>query len=206
MPGPHLSGHGLQGPHGAVLFLHGGRERDSAAVRPTDLPVLRMEWLRRAVEPRLRAEGFSVYFLRFAVRGWNGDGASAIADACWALDEIARRASESGNDSHGIVLVGHSMGGRTAVHAARHRRVESVVALAPWLPDGESVDGVIGRRLAVAHGTSDHTTSPKASRRFVARAVDAGAAATWTSVGRDGHALLRRRRVWDDFVVAEATR
>ena len=38
-----------------------------------------------------------------------------------------------------VVVLGHSMGGRTACRVADHDLVRGVVALAPWLPPGESV-------------------------------------------------------------------
>ena len=189
-------------PSSAVLLLHGGRVRGRSAVRRSDLPVLRVELLRRDITERLAAEGIATWFLHFRERGWNGDGASAVADATWALDQIALACGHV--DEIPIVVVGHSMGGRAAVHVAAHRSVETIVGLAPWLPDGEDVEGFGGKRLLIAHGTWDRTTSAKESVRYLERARADGASASFTAVPRVGHAMLRERRVWNDYVVDAA--
>ncbi len=176
-------------PPGVVLLLHGGRENSRQPVTRRQLTVLRMIPIGWAVR-RLRPE-LTVARLRHRYRGWNGASASPVDDAMWALDRI--------QDRYGavpVVLVGHSMGGRTAMRAAAHPSVLGVVALAPWLPGGEPVHGVAGKDVAVVHGTRDHTTSASASFDFTARAAGIARRSVSVQVARSGHTMLRRWREW----------
>ena len=175
----------------AVALLLPGGKADSfdpvdrhhlAGVRM--LPFARM--LGRAGRGRL-----AVWTLRYRVRGWNGAEMSPVEDATWALDEIRRR--------HGdvpVVLLGHSMGGRTAMRVAGSASVRGVVGLAPWLPDGEPVQQLAGRRVLVIHGSADRVTSPGASRRFVDRAAGVAAEASYIALPGETHAMLLRARTW----------
>jgi pimeloyl-ACP methyl ester carboxylesterase len=89
-----------------------------------------------------------------------------VADAEWALDRIL--------DRHGdvpVTLIGHSMGGRTAVAVAGHPNVVALAALAPWLPAGEPYEQVAGRAVLVVHGRLDTTTSPRGSLEWARRAA-----------------------------------
>ena len=177
---------------GAVLFLHGGRERSFEPVRAYRLAVIRVQLLAWFVGRRLARHGVSVWALRFSVRGWNGDGMSPVADARWALAEIDRRAGPLPT-----VLIGHSMGGRTAMRVADAANVVGVIGLAPWLPSGEPLDALNGRLLRIAHGTADRTTDPTLSRAFADRAIGLATSVAYEVVPGDGHALLRHPRAWN---------
>jgi predicted esterase len=210
--GRHLSCRGPVGAAaGAVLFLHGGTEHSTAAVTRYQLAVVRVAILAADVRRRLAGREVSVWTLRFGVRGWNGDGAGPVADALWALDRV--RAAHQGRPCDGelsaghppIVLAGHSMGARTALRVAGSDGVAGVVALAPWVPAGEPVAQVAGRRIVVAHGTDDRTTDPAASRRWVDRARDAGGRVSYVEVPGDGHAMLRRAGHWHALTAAAIT-
>jgi alpha-beta hydrolase superfamily lysophospholipase len=185
-------------PRGTVtavaLVLHGGRETSTSPVRARHLAVVRMRPFADAIERSGRADGVAVARLRHAVRGWNGDLRSPVGDAVEALDRIS--AAYPGAP---VALVGHSMGGRTALHVAGHPAVTTVVGLAPWIEADDPVDTVRGRHLFIAHGTRDRTTSPKASAAFVQRAQDSAASATFVAVHREGHPLLRRATLWHDL-------
>jgi predicted esterase len=89
------------------------------------------------------------------------------------------------------------MGARTSVHVADDEAVRGVVALAPWLPPGEPVAALAGKRLVAAHGNRDRITSPRATRAYVERAIAVGAEATYVDMGRVGHYLLRRVPDWN---------
>ena len=124
------------------------------------------------------------------LRGWNGDQASPVGDLNRALDDIVA--------AHGpvpVVLIGHSMGARAAMRAAGHPAVYGVAGLAPWLPPGEPVEQLAGRRVLVAHGTADAITNPQETWAYVKRAR---AVTEVTAVEvRDGdHPMLRRARLW----------
>ena len=176
---------------GVALVLHGGRERSHAGVTAGNLAVRRMRPFARDLARTGGPDGLAVWSLRYRVRGWNGSEQSPVTDATWAITEIARR--------HGdvpIVLVGHSMGGRTAIHAAGAPSVVALCALAPWLPPGEPYEQVAGRAALVVHGTLDTTTSPRASLVW-ARAASTVTDRVWRiEVRRGRHAMLWRASLW----------
>ena len=178
-------------PTGAVLALHGGRVRGHRQVGRLDLPVLRMRCLARAVHQQVAPHGVAVWVLRFDVQGWNGIEASPVDDARQALQEIARH----GNPP--VVILGHSMGGRTAMRVAGEPNVCGVVALAPWLPAGEPMGDLTDRRLLIAHGTGDRTTDPRLSRSYASKAWGVATKVRHIDVEGDGHALLRRPTTWN---------
>jgi dienelactone hydrolase len=114
-----------------------------------------------------------------------------VRDAEWALRQLTERFP-----GLPIGLVGHSMGGRTAMRVAGHPSVRAVVALAPWLPDGEPVEQLRGRSVLIAHGNTDVVTSPRASRRFAARAQSVAERVGFVTVCGDIHAMVLRWRTW----------
>ena len=93
------------------------------------------------------------------------------------------------------MLIGHSMGARAAIRAAGHPAVSAVAGLAPWLPGGEPVGQLAGRRVLLVHGTADGITSPADTWAYVerARAVTEVAA---IEVRNGDHPMLRRARLW----------
>lgn len=182
---------GLDRVEAVALVLHGGREASRAEVKRRHLAVRRMRPFARGLAAAGGDDGLAVWLLRNRVRGWNGTERSPVADARWALTEIAAR--------HGdvpVVLVGHSMGGRTAVHVAGDDRVVAVVALAPWLPPGEPYEQVAGRAVLVVHGQLDATTSPRASLAWARRAATVTDRIWWVEVRREQHAMLLRAPLW----------
>jgi alpha-beta hydrolase superfamily lysophospholipase len=179
-----------------VLMLHGGKADSSAPARPWHLSALRLRFLADAVHRAERGRGVAVWSLRYRVRGWNGAEASPVADARWALDRIRA--------AHGevpVILVGHSMGGRTALRVVDDPSVCAVLGLAPWLPEGEPRLPLGRRRLLVVHGTADRWTDPAASREYVAAAAAEGTPAQWVPIADVGHFMLRERRRWRDLTV-----
>lgn len=178
-------------PRAAVLFLHGGRADSHSPARPWHLAALRMRPFVRAVAAALPPDPVALAQVRYRVRGWNGQGADAFRDAQRALDELERLVGDVP-----VVLVGHSMGGRAALAAARAPQVRAVVALAPWCPAGEPVAHLSGKDVVVLHGDRDRVTSAEASSTFVARARLAGARARAHIVPGGDHAMLRDSARW----------
>jgi pimeloyl-ACP methyl ester carboxylesterase len=178
-------------PRAVALVLHGGRSKSTGPVRPNQLTVLRMIPFARSLRGHGASGGLVVARLRYRVRGWNGPAQSPVADVRWALAELAGRFPGAP-----VVLVGHSMGGRAALYAADGPSVAGVVALAPWLERDDPVQPVAGRRVLLAHGSSDRTTDPAASAEFARAAAGIAASVSYVRVSGDGHAMLRRAALW----------
>ena len=195
-PRPHLHVMAPPGPvRAVVLVLHGGREASTARTRPTQLAVLRMLPIARALARAGRPHGIAVARLRFAVRGWNGDLRSPVADARWAIDQLVERFPDVP-----VALVGHSMGGRTALQVADHPAVTTVVGLAPWIERTDPTGAVAGRRVLLVHGSDDRITDPRRSKQFVREVEPITVSASFVTVEGDKHAMLGRASVWNALV------
>ena len=202
-----------------AVILHGGKPHSLSPVPWFSASWLRMWDLGRAIAHlvrRRRLRGIGVVLVRNSVRGWN-DGAehSALSGARWVLDEISRQYPAAG-----VVLVGHSMGGRVACALADYPTVRGVVGLAPWLPGtavtaGEpaSPEAMLfsdDQALAVAHGTNDRWCPPAQSLSMCERTVAADVPTIRAEMTGAGHFLLRAPQQWRRFtalsVVAMAQR
>jgi dienelactone hydrolase len=135
--------------------------------------------------------GLAVWSLRDSVRGWNGPDMSPLHDARWALQQINLQ-----HPGVPVYLLGHSMGGLTAVWAADEPHVDAVVALAPWLNPGTPASRVAGRKVLIVHGTEDRMTSAAESLKFAHRATGSAASMQYVSLRSAGHFMLRRGRLW----------
>ena len=154
--------------------------------------------MQRTISPDAHAAGVSTWLLRYRHRGWNG-GQGPVEDARWALSEVRRELGDLP-----VVLLGHSMGARTSVHAAGHDSVVGVVGLAPWFPPGERVAALAGRHLVAAHGRRDRITSYRATAAFVERARGVASSAELRDMGPVGHYMLRRVPSWNDVALSSA--
>ncbi len=176
---------------GVALVLHGGKSHSREPVEPMHLSPARMIPFARHLHRAGRQNGLAVWSLRNSVRGWNGADMSPLLDARWALEQISRQ-----HPGVPVFLVGHSMGGLTAVCAADHAQVEAVVALAPWLSPGTPVSAVAGRKVLIVHGTADRWTSPSASLAFSRRAAAGAASMQYVALKGVGHFMFRKIRLW----------
>ncbi|GHG28149.1 MULTISPECIES: alpha/beta hydrolase [Amycolatopsis] len=180
-----------------VLVLHGGAERGTGTVPPWKPAFLRMVPIARALHRAGRKDGVEVRLVRNRRYGWNAPAEDPIEDARWALDRI-----HADHPGLPVVLVGHSMGARVALRVADDPAVRGVCALAPWTPRGEPVEAVAGRSVLIVHGTRDRMTSPAESHAFAERAAGVAARVARFEIANEGHAMLRRARVWTRLTVA----
>lgn len=177
---------------GVALVLHGGRSDSFESVRARHLSPARMLPFARALRNAGTDEGLAVWTLRNRYRGWNGAAMSPVQDARWALNHISRE-----HPGVPIYLLGHSMGGLTALCVADHPQVEAVVALAPWLNAETPVERVAGRRILIVHGTEDRWTSPGNSLAYARRADGVAESVDYVSLKGAGHFMFRRLHLWN---------
>lgn len=176
-----------------VLVLHGGRARSKQPTSASQLAYRRMVPFARAI----RYPGTAVWLVRNRVRGWNEPERDALIDARSALDAARQRYPGAG-----IVLVGHSMGGRAALLAAGAEGVTGVCALAPWLEPGDPVAQLAGRSVVIAHGDRDTWTDPARSEDYARRARHVTPEVCRFVVRGSGHPMLRRAGDWTSLVRA----
>ncbi|MFJ3227718.1 prolyl oligopeptidase family serine peptidase [Streptomyces sp. NPDC086783] len=190
---------------GVVLLLPGGDETSDR--RPSPLvAAASVRALGRRLTQAGRTEGLATHVVHYRYRGWNGAEAHLARDASWAADEVVRRYGDVP-----VCLAGVDMGARAALRAAGHSAVNSVLALAPWLPEEdvaappEPVKHLAGRRVLIVHGTNDQRTDPELSFRLAARAKKANRDICRFEVHSDGHHLHQHRAevhaLAEDFVM-----
>lgn len=169
-----------------MLLLHGGKDGTStSAARGWWPPVLRMRLIGSAMRRSPATGRLAGYLLVDELRSWNGGG-PPVRDARWALGQL-----RAAHPRTPIVVVGHSMGGRVAVRVMDEDAVVGAVGLAPWLPDGEPVPELSGRRLLLLHGTADRIIPVTYSQRWAARA-----GVELRTVPGGDHSMLRPLPTW----------
>ena len=185
-------------PRAMILVLHGGKPRSREAIDGRSASWRRALWLQRDIARRAHESGVGVWLLRYRERGWNG-GTDRAADARWALDELRA--------AHGdvpVVLLGHSMGARVAVHVADDPSVRGVVGLAPWWSAEDPVATLAGRTLRAAHGRRDRITSFRETARYVERAQAVAASAELRDMGSLGHYMITGSSRWHDVAISSS--
>jgi len=174
-----------------ALVLHGGRADSYDPVRGRHLSPARMLPFARVLRRRGGRHGLAVWTLRNRYRGWNGQDMSPVHDARWALSRISQE-----HPGVPVYLLGHSMGGLTALSVADDPQVQAVVGLAPWLNRHTAVQPVAGCRVLIVHGADDRWTSPANSLDYARRADGVAASIDYVSLTGAGHFMVRRAALW----------
>ncbi|MEV0091967.1 alpha/beta hydrolase [Streptomyces sp. NPDC050738] len=173
---------------GVTLLLPDGEPHSKRG--PSLLAYATVRPLARRLARAGAEEGLAAHIVRYRYRGWNGTDAHLARDARWAVEEVMRRYGDIP-----VCLAGHGMGARAALHAAAHPAVNSVLALAPWLPEDdvaatpEPVKQLVGRQVLIVHGTNDARTDPELSFRLAERIKKINRDTCRFEVHSDGHAL-----------------
>ena len=190
----------------AVVCVNGGQ---AAQVEGTWSASL--EWLVRRLAPRFPELAFAE--VRYRIKSWN--------NLDWCVEDARAAVAQVGAER--TLLLGFSMGGTVSVRTADDPSVETVLGLAPWLPDQLSLEPLRGKRLRVLHGSLDRAfpgipgVAPALAKRGFERALALGAEGEFTLIrgGLHGIALrapsgrliaLPRASIWASLVADELTR
>jgi pimeloyl-ACP methyl ester carboxylesterase len=189
----------------AVVCVNGGQGSEVEGTWSASL-----EWLVRRLAPEFPPLGFAE--VRYRIKSWKRLD-WCVADARAAVVEVG---------APRVLLLGFSMGGAVAVQAAVEPAVDTVVGLAPWLPDRLSLEPLRGHRFAVIHGQLDRWlpgipgVSAASSRRGFERARALGVEGDYTLIPGALHGIafrageralpLPRATSWARHVGAELAR
>jgi alpha-beta hydrolase superfamily lysophospholipase len=189
-------------PRAAILMLHGGKARSTEPVTGRSLSWRRSLVMQQSIARSALDRGVSVWLLRYAVAGWNAEAPGGPTPPPDARNALAHLKSELG--AVPVVLLGHSMGARTAVAVADDPEVTGVIALAPWFPPDEPVRALAGKHLVAAHGRRDRITSFAHTQAYVERASQVAASARMIDMGSRGHYLISGSYIWNDIALSHS--
>ena len=190
----------------AVVCVNGGQATEAAGTWSASL-----EWLVRRLAPQFPRLQFGE--VRYRIKSWR--------KLDWCIEDA--RAAVHALAAPRTLLVGFSMGGAVATQAADEPTVQTVVGLAPWLPERLPLDALRGRRLRIIHGALDRWlpgipgVSPTGSRAGFERARALGVEGEYTLIpgalhgvavrAHWGHAFpLPRAATWARLVGEELAR
>ncbi len=189
----------------AVVCVNGGQSSEVEGTWSASI-----EWLVRRLAPEFPALGFAE--VRYRIKSWKR--------LDWCVADARAAVVETGAPR--VLLLGFSMGGSVAVQAAVEPAVDTVVGLAPWLPDRLSLEPLRGHRFAVIHGKLDRWlpgipgVSPASSRRGFERARSLGVEGEYTLIPRALHGIAFRAgeralplpgaKIWARHVASELAR
>jgi pimeloyl-ACP methyl ester carboxylesterase len=197
----------VTGPTGraAVVCVNGGQGGEVPGTWSASI-----EWLVRQLAPQFPELGFAE--VKYRIKSWT--------KMSWCVEDARAAVREAGAPR--TLLLGFSMGGAVAIRAADEKTVESVLGLAPWIPDRLSLETLRGRRFAVIHGMLDGWlpgipgVSPRRSRRGFERARALAVGGEYKLIPGALHGIafraggrdlpLPRARTWARLVAEELKR
>ena len=172
---------GPAGAEAAVVCVNGGQSGEVEGTWSASL-----EWLVDRLAPRFPELAFGE--VRYRIKSWKR--------LDWCLEDA--RAAIAAMSGARTLLVGFSMGGAVAAQLAAEPSVETVVGLAPWLPERISLEPLRGRRLRVIHGSLDRWlpgipgVSPASSHNGFERARALGVEGDYTLITGATHGIALR--------------
>jgi pimeloyl-ACP methyl ester carboxylesterase len=167
----------------AIVCVNGGQ---AAQVEGTWSASL--EWLVRGLAPRFPELVFAE--VRYRIKSWH--------NLDWCVEDA--RAGIAAIGASRTLMLAFSMGGAVSVRAADDPAVETVLGLAPWLPEQLSLAPLRGKRLRVLHGSLDRGlpgipgVAPDMSKRAFERALALGVEGEYTPVRGGLHGVAVRTR------------
>lgn len=183
-----------------VVTLHGGPERGFRRTALWNAAYLRLLPFGQRIR-ELSEDRIAIAHLRHTQTGWNGGEATTLGQARLFLADLHRR-----EPSLPIGLLGHSLGGRTALAAAGHSRVTSVAALAPWVTEHDDVERLVDTDVLVVQGDRDRVCPKPETDAFVTRLREAGGTVDYEVLEGCGHSMYRRAREWHDLAARHLVR
>jgi dienelactone hydrolase len=190
----------------AVVCVNGGQAAEVEGTWSASL-----EWLVRRLAPWFPELVFAE--VRYRIKSWN--------KLDWCVEDARAAVAQVG--ARRTLLLGFSMGGAVSVRMADDPSVETVLGLAPWLPEQLSLEPLRGKRLRVLHGSLDRGlpgipgVAPEMSQRAFEGVLALGAEGEYTLIrgGLHGVALrtrsgrllaLPRASTWASLAAEELTR
>jgi pimeloyl-ACP methyl ester carboxylesterase len=167
----------------AVVCVNGGQ-----AAQVTGTWSATLEWLVHRLAPRFPELAFAE--VRYRIKSWN--------KLEWCVEDARAAIAKLGAPR--TLMLAFSMGGAVSVGTADEPCVETVLGLAPWLPDQLSLEPLRGKRLRVLHGSLDRAfpgipgVAPALSRRALERARTLGAESEYTLIRGGLHGVALRAR------------
>jgi dienelactone hydrolase len=174
---------GTRGAAAAVVCVNGGQATEVPGTWSASL-----EWLVGRLAPKFPGLAFGE--VKYRIKSWRQ------LDRCV---EDARAAIAAAGAPR-TLLLGFSMGGAVSIQAADDPSVETVLGLAPWIPDRLPLETLHGRRLRVLHGSLDRWlpfvpgVSAASSRRGFERALALGVEGDYTIIPGAFHGVAARVR------------
>jgi pimeloyl-ACP methyl ester carboxylesterase len=167
----------------AVVCVNGGQAGEVNGTWSASL-----EWLVHRLAPRFPELAFAE--VRYRIKSWN--------KLDWCVEDARAAVAKLGAPR--TLMLAFSMGGAVSVRAAAEPSVETVLGLAPWLPDRLSLEPLRGKRLRVLHGSLDRAlpgipgVAPALARRGFERALALGAEGEYTLIRGGLHGVAVRAR------------
>jgi dienelactone hydrolase len=167
----------------AVVCVNGGQAAEVEGTWSASL-----EWLVRRLAPHFPRLAFAE--VRYRIKSWK--------KLDWCVEDARDAVGAVGAPR--TVMLAFSMGGAVSARMADEPSVETVVGLAPWLPDQLSLEALRGKRLRVLHGSLDRAlpgipgVAPALSRRGFERALTLGATGDYTLIPGGLHGIAVRAR------------